>query len=221
MYILSSSPVHLFFFLCTSFFPPLNHCFPHLHPSFSFRARPQNIYNVSLLPLPFSPLQKYAIEHTCKSAIWIKPIEKSEKKSRYKFADPEISRTFAPAFGNEAVMLDMMLQGSRFASCLPVSLRVSGPAFRKRGPSGRFPSSGWLSKKNFRKKTSQNIWQFENNSLPLHPLLRSEPRSRAPKKTSKKSSAKIWRICEKLLTFATAFLKNGSVTKERSLMRFT
>ena len=107
------------------------------------------------------------------------------KKSRYKFADPEISRTFAPAFGNEAVMLDMLLQCICFAGCLPVVPWFSGPAFRKRGPSGRFPSSGRLSK-NFRKKTSQNIWQFENNSLPLHPLLRSEPQSRAPKKTSKK-----------------------------------
>lgn len=88
------------------------------------------------------------------------------KKSRYKFADPEISRTFAPAFGNEAVMLDMMLQGSRFASCLPVSLRVSGPAFRKRGPSGRFPSSGRLSKKNFRKKLRKTF-----GSLKITPYL--------------------------------------------------
>ena len=42
------------------------------------------------------------------------------------------------------------------------------------------------SSKKLSKKTSQNIWWFENNSLPLHPLLRSEPRSRASKKLRKK-----------------------------------
>ena len=87
------------------------------------------------------------------------------------------------------MMLDMLLQCICFAGCLPVVPWFSGPAFRKRGPSGRFPSSGRLSK-NFRKKTSQNIWQFENNSLPLHPLLRSEPRSRAPKKKLRKKFRK-------------------------------
>ena len=44
-------------------------------------------------------------------------------------------------------------------------------------------------KKTF-EKTSQNIWQFENNSLPLHPLLRSEPRSRVSKKKLRKKFRK-------------------------------
>ena len=39
--------------------------------------------------------------------------------------------------------------------------------------------------KNF-EKTSQNVWRFENNSLPLHPLLRRPLRSSAPKKLRKK-----------------------------------
>ena len=55
----------------------------------------------------------------------------------------------------------------------------------ERGPSGELLPSEVFEKKTF-EKTSQNIWWFENNSLPLHPLLRSEPRSRASKKLRKK-----------------------------------
>ena len=129
------------------------------------------------------------------------------KKSRDKFADPVISRTFAPAFGNEALMLDVMLQ-SCFARGSPVEFRFESRLSQER-PKRTDPLRPAFEK--LSKKTSQNIWRFENNSLPLHPLLRGEPRSWAPKKNFEKSSAKIWRICEKLLTFATAFrLKTGA-----------
>lgn len=53
-------------------------------------------------------------------------------------------------------------------------------------PKRTVPSLRQAFEKNFRKKTSQNIWQFENNSLPLHPLLRSEPRTKLRKKLRKK-----------------------------------
>lgn len=87
------------------------------------------------------------------------------KKSRYKFADPEISRTFAPAFGNEAVMLDMLLQCICFAGCLPVSLRVSVPPFAREAQ-----ADGSLApvdfRKNFRKKLRKTF-----GSLKITPYL--------------------------------------------------
>ena len=43
-------------------------------------VRVREINNVSCFPLPFPFLQKPAIKYGCKSAIWIKPIGKCEKK---------------------------------------------------------------------------------------------------------------------------------------------
>ena len=134
------------------------------------------------------------------------------------FASMEITRTFAPAFGKEAAMLDRMLH-RRLARCAPDGMRL-GPAFRKRGPSGRpFPGS-------LRKKTSKKKLRETFGGLKITPYLCTrfwEGHSGAPlrKKNFEKSSAKIWRICQKLLTFATAFPETEGVKKERSLMRFT
>ena len=75
------------------------------------------------------------------------------------------------------------------------------------------------SKKTF-EKTSQNIWWFENNSLPLHPLLRSEARSRASKKTSKKVPQKFGGYTKNSLPLQPLSDKNGGRQEERSLKRF-
>ena len=63
------------------------------------------------------------------------------------------------------------------------------PPFAWERPKRRAPSLWGLRKKTF-EKTSQNIWWFENNSLPLHPLLRSEPRSWASRKKLRKKFRK-------------------------------
>lgn len=155
-------------------------------------------YNVPSFHLVHFVFENPAIKHTCKSVICEKSSRKYRKKIVCKLAVIWISCTFAPAFGNEAVILDMLLQV--ILDEVVLLRQVAFPPFAWERPKRRAPSLWGL-----RKKTSKNIWWFENNSLPLHPLLRSEPRSRASKKNFEKSSAKIWRIYEKLLTFATAF----------------
>ena len=79
------------------------------------------------------------------------------------FACMEITLTFAPAFGKEAAMLDRMLQ-RRLARCAPDGMRL-GPAFRKRGPSGR-PFPRQPSKKKLRKKLRKTF-----GSLKITPYL--------------------------------------------------
>ena len=95
----------------------------------------------------------------------------------------EITRTFAPAFGKEAAMLDRMLQ-RRLAQGAPDGLRLRSRLSQERPKRTALPRQP--SEKKLRKKTSQNVWRFENNSLPLHPLLGRTLRSSAPKKLRKK-----------------------------------
>ena len=94
------------------------------------------------------------------------------------------------------------------------------------------------------KKTSDLFGGYEIKFLPLHPLskrkqaligilftrravtaslfLCSPFRKRDDgKKKKKKTSGKIWKICLKVLTFASAFEKEAQPKKKRSLKRFT
>ena len=95
----------------------------------------------------------------------------------------EITRTFAPAFGKEAAMLDRMLQ-RRLAQGAPDGLRLRSRLSQERPKRTALPPAAF--EKKLRKKTSRNVWRFETNSLPLHPLLGRTPRSSAPKKLRKK-----------------------------------
>ena len=98
------------------------------------------------------------------------------------FACMEITRTFAPAFGKEAAMLDRMLH-RRLAQGAPDGLRLRSRLSQERPKRTALPPAAFG--KNF-EKTSRNVWRFENNSLPLHPLLGRTLRSSAPKKLRKK-----------------------------------
>ena len=106
-------------------------------------------------------------------------------------------------------MLDVMLQSS-FARGSPVEFRFESRLSQERPK--RTDPSGRPSKKTF-EKTSQNIWRFENNSLPLHPLLRSEPRSWAPKKNFEKKFRKNLEDMLKTPYLCNRFPENGSVTR--------
>ena len=91
--------------------------------------------------------------------------------------------------------------------------------------------------KKFEKKTSETFGSYLVKSLPLHPLLRksnlridilTEPvlrtfsssfislsqRETTRKRKKKKTSENIWRICLKVLTFASAFWKEKAIQKE-------
>ena len=134
------------------------------------------------------------------------------------FASMEITRTFAPAFGKEAAMLDRMLQ-RRLARCAPDGLRLRSRLSQERPKRTALPPAAF--EKKLRKKTSRNVWRFETNSLPLHPLLGRTLRSSAPKKTSKKVPQKFGGYAKNSLPLQPLSLKTEGVKKERSLMRFT
>ena len=131
------------------------------------------------------------------------------KKPLMYFASMEITRTFAPAFGKEAAMLDRMLQ-RRLARCAPDGLRLRSRLSQERPKRTALPPAA--SKKNF-EKTSQNVWRFETNSLPLHPLLRRTPRSSAPKKTSKKVRQKFGGYAKNSLPLQPLSLKREASRK--------
>ena len=102
-----------------------------------------------------------------------------------------------------------MLQSS-FAHGSPVEFRFESRLSQER-PKRTDPLRPAFEK--LSKKTSQNIWQFENNSLPLHPLLRSEPRSWAPKKLRKKFRKNLEDMRKTPYLCNRFPLENGSVKK--------
>ncbi len=125
------------------------------------------------------------------------------------FASMEITRTFAPAFGKEAAMLDRMLQ-RRLAQGAPDGLRLRSRLSQERPKRTALPPAAF--EKNF-EKTSRNVWWFETNFLPLHPLLRRTLRSSAPKKTSKKVPQKFGGYAKNSLPLQPLSLKRKASRK--------
>ena len=80
----------------------------------------------------------------------------------------------------------MLLQCICFAGCLPVSLRVFCPAFRKRGPSGRSPSSGRLSKKKLSKKLRKTFGSLKTTPYLCTRFWEANPGAGLRKKLRKK-----------------------------------
>ena len=93
------------------------------------------------------------------------------------FASMEITRTFAPAFGKEAAILDRMLQ-RRLAQGAPDGLRLRSRLSQERPKRTalylctRFweGHSGAPLRKKTSKKVPQKFGGYAKNSLPLQPL---------------------------------------------------
>lgn len=130
----------------------------------------------------------------------------------------EITRTFAPAFGKEAAMLDRMLQ-RRLARCAPDGLRLRSRLSQERPKRTAPPPAAF--EKNFEKKLRGTF-----GGLKQTPYLCTrfwEGHSGAPlrKKTSKKVPQKFGGYAKNSLPLQPLSLKTEGVKKERSLMRFT
>ena len=130
----------------------------------------------------------------------------------------EITRTFAPAFGKEAAMLDRMLQ-RRLAQGAPDGLRLRSRLSQERPKRTALPPAAFG--KNFEKKLRGTF-----GGLKQTPYLCTrfwEGHSGAPlrKKTSKKVPQKFGGYAKNSLPLQPLSLKTEGVKKERSLMRFT
>lgn len=136
------------------------------------------------------------------------------KKLPLKFAVVVISRTFAPAFGKEAVMLDMMLQAvlhEVFPSWAQLS-RLS----HERGPSGGSPRKD--PGKNSGKKLRRTFGGLENSPYLCTRFSRSPfPKDPLPEKTSKKVLQKFGRYAKNSLPLHPLSDKKREAVKRRDL----
>lgn len=178
-FFLKLSPFFLSFFprAVLPSFPPV--AFPvsvRFPPSFwIFRPflRAHEYYKVCpFAPFP-SPVEKYVLQHNCKSVYYKQVSKKFTKKMMICLAFKLKAATFASAIERDAVPTQKWLAvnnvGNGPGECICTKyLTLTGIKGARTDKTSAAPV--WTSWKNILEKTSENIWWFETNSLPLHPL---------------------------------------------------
>lgn len=196
------------------------------------------IYNVS----PFFPssltLKKDALQPLSQSAGYGKVSYFFQKSFLYILAVSIKALLLHPLSGTKAAMVwhsDRKRCGNPIIFLFPATV-----LYRKAGL-----------EKEKRKKTSKTFGAYHLKFLPLHPLLKRKQRQvdiltkkrckvlspwnpppfdkrvtgrlsgETGKKRMKKNFKNIWSVYEKVLTFASDFLKEATIKKKRSLKRFT